>query len=261
MSAKRAERQRRALPVELVELRAARDGGAPGVLATLTGYAAVFDRWSEPLFGFRERIAPGAFRKTILEGDIRALWNHDDRIVLGRNRAGTLRLAEDERGLQTEIDLPDNEWGRPVLDAVERGDVTGMSFAFDVIKESWVWARDSAGLDERTLHEVRLFDVSPVTFPAYPDTTVDIRSALADAGIDLAVIARLLARGRAGLPPRPGDGPAAQAAIEALRRALPAEPAPAGDHSAAPTVDEPAPPGGHSLDRARARLRLALADD
>ena len=107
------QREVRIIPLD-VELRAG-EGEAAG---KLVGHAAVFDQWStisEPWFGdlYEEQVAPGAFSKTIKEGDIRALWNHDPNIVLGRVKAGTLELREDETGLATTITPPDNEWGRP----------------------------------------------------------------------------------------------------------------------------------------------------
>lgn len=143
---------------------------------TLVGYAAVFDR--PALIGsgalrFRERVARGAFAKTIQEADVRLLVNHDPNHVLARTTNGTLRLSEDEIGLRVEadLDLLDHEaalWAR----RIERGVVNQMSFAFDVIREDWDLEADPP---ERTLLEVRLWDVSVVTFPAYVDTVASVR--------------------------------------------------------------------------------------
>lgn len=153
------------------ELRVLRAEGAPPRIA---GHAAVFNTLSEDLWGFREQIAPGAFAKSLGKDDIRALWNHDPNIVLGRNRSGTLSLAEDERGLAIEIVTPDTQLVRDmVLSPIERGDVSQMSFGFRTISDEW---RMQDGMPLRTLLEVDLFDVSPVTFPAYPDTDVAVRS-------------------------------------------------------------------------------------
>lgn len=140
----------------------------------IKGYVAVFNRWSDDLGGFKEKIDPGAFAGTITRDDIRALWNHDEKFVFGRNRSGTLSLIEDQNGLVADINPPDAQWSRDAMVSIERGDVTGMSFAFRTISD--VWNDDSAGGLTRTLREVELLDVSPVTYPAYPDTTVALRS-------------------------------------------------------------------------------------
>lgn len=152
----------------------------------IRGYAAVFDTLSEPImelgsYRFLEKVQKGAFTKTLREADIRALWNHDVNYVLGRNRAGTLRLIEDERGLAVDIVPPDTQWARDALETLRRGDVTQMSFGFRVVKDRWeVYTDEETGkrTEIRTLLEVRLFDVSPVTFPAYPTTDVGVRAAL-----------------------------------------------------------------------------------
>lgn len=144
--------------------------------ARMVGYAAMFDALSENLGGFRERIEPGAFASA-LAGDVRALWQHDPAHVLGRTRAGTLTLVEDARGLWTETILPEAQWARDAAESIRRGDVSAMSFGFRVIRDTW----DGEGADVvRTLREVELFDVSPVTFPAYPQTSVQVRARLAE---------------------------------------------------------------------------------
>lgn len=141
--------------------------------SVLMGHAAVFNSASEDLGGFREIVAPGAFAQTIAEDDIRALFNHDSSMILARNRAGTLRLQEDGRGLAFEIDLPDTQLARDLSVSIERGDITGNSFGFQTIEDRW--ERQEKG-ELRTLIRVRLFDVSPVTFPAYPQTDLALRS-------------------------------------------------------------------------------------
>lgn len=139
----------------------------------LTGHPAVFHSLSEDLFGFRERILPGAFGKTIREGDVRGLFNHDPNIVLGRTRSGTLRLREDDIGLHMEDDIPDTGLVRDmVISPMKRGDVTGGSFSFEAVKDRMV---TEDGIPTRELIEVRAFDVGPVTFPAYPATDVQAR--------------------------------------------------------------------------------------
>lgn len=140
----------------------------------IEGHAAVFDKLSEDLGFFREKIAPGAF-KNADKNDVRALFNHDPNFVLGRNTSGTLRLEEDKTGLKVEIDPPDTTFARDLAVSIERGDISQMSFGFRVVKEKWEHGKDG-DLDIRTLTEVELFDVSPVTFPAYPQTDVGVRN-------------------------------------------------------------------------------------
>ena len=140
----------------------------------IEGYAATFNELSVVLYGmFREEIAPGAFRNT-LGDDIRSLWNHNTDLPLARTTNGTLRLAEDETGLAIAADLPETSWGRDALISIGRRDVTQMSFAFDVIEDDW--REDDLGQLIRRLLNVKLYEVSPVTFPAYPTTTVGLRS-------------------------------------------------------------------------------------
>lgn len=150
-----------------VEKRAADDK------RTLTGYAAVFN--SDTTIGdyFVERIAPGAFAKSIRDGDVRALVDHDMGRVIGRTRSGTLRLSEDERGLKIEVDVPDTTDGNDLWTLVERGDVSGMSFGFRVTKQDW---DETGDMPIRTIHEVELYEVSAVAWPAYDDTSLAKRS-------------------------------------------------------------------------------------
>lgn len=139
----------------------------------LAGYAAVFNTLSEPLCGFREKIETGAFKESIEQDDIRALVDHDSSKILGRNKAKTLILREDDKGLFVEIQLPDTTTGRDIAKSIKRGDISQMSFGFKTISDEW-YKEDEQ--DIRTLKKVKLFDVSTVTFPAYPDTTVAVRS-------------------------------------------------------------------------------------
>lgn len=140
----------------------------------MVGYAAVFNQWSEDLGGFRERIAPGAFKRTLAtSNDIRALWNHEPSFVLGRTLNGTLKLEEDARGLRVEITPPTGGIYDGFVDNVRRGDVNQMSFAFSVVRDDR--QRDEKGNQVRILQEVNLREVSPVSFPAYPTTEVGVR--------------------------------------------------------------------------------------
>jgi len=137
------------------------------------GYAALFN--SEVDIGgyFREVIAPGAFRETLKNDDIRALIDHDTGRVIGRSSAGTLRLKEDDKGLSVEIDLPDTTDGRDLAVQLERGDISGMSFGFIVRHDEWDETSDPP---TRTIHAVDLREVSAVAFPAYDDTEIGLRS-------------------------------------------------------------------------------------
>ncbi len=136
---------------------------------TLHGYAAVYGAVSSDLGGFTETIAPGAFA-AVLDADVRALLNHDPSQVLGRTRSGTLRLADEQRGLRFEVDLPDSPLGENVREAVKRGDIDGASFRFVVGEETW-------DADKRTIVSVKdLQDVTVATYGAYPDASVELRT-------------------------------------------------------------------------------------
>lgn len=164
--------------ITLKELRVVDSISEPGVEPAIEGYASVFDSWSEELGGnspFRERVVKGAFEETIQNDDIRALFNHDPNYVLGRNKAGTLTLEEDEKGLKVRIVPPDTQWAKDLLVSIKRGDITQMSFGFTVILDRWSYEDN---LDVRELLKVKLFDVSPVTFPAYAQTECGIRTML-----------------------------------------------------------------------------------
>ena len=140
----------------------------------ITGHAAVFNQLSDDLGGFKEMIRPGAFASSIARDDIRSLWNHDANFVLGRNKNGSLVLSEDDIGLAIDNTFPDTTYARDLAKVIERGDVDQMSFGFRTLREDW---RIESGLVVRELIEAELFDVSPVTFPAYPQTDVSSREA------------------------------------------------------------------------------------
>lgn len=161
--------ERRYFPV--TELRATSENGMPCIY----GHAAVFNSNSEDLGGFIERIAPKAFMNAIPRDDVRGLFNHDPNYILGRNRAGTLSLKEDDRGLAYQI-KPDPEisYVNDVMRAIERGDVTSNSFSFRTDAEKWDWS--ATPLPVRTLYDVGLFDIGPVTFPAYQAADAHVRS-------------------------------------------------------------------------------------
>lgn len=142
--------------------------------SVIRGYAAVIGSVSEDM-GFREIIEPGAF-DGVLGDDVRALWNHNPEKVLGRTRSGTLHIWADERGLGYEATLPDAQWARDVLESIRRGDVDQSSFGFDVDEAGQSWERLADGTALRHITRFKkLYDVSPVTFPAYAQTTVEAR--------------------------------------------------------------------------------------
>lgn len=144
----------------------------------VNGYAAMYNRETVIMGLWREQIAPGAFRSALDgEDDVRALFNHDPSILLGRTKSRTLRLSEDANGLKYEIDLPATQDARDVRELIKRGDVSGSSFGFRINDEEWDDTPTKNGqLPLVTIRSVELFDVSPVTFPAYPQTSVTARS-------------------------------------------------------------------------------------
>lgn len=160
------ERRKIEVPVEL---------RADGESRRVTGYGAVFN--SETVIGraFREVILPGAFKRAV-SGDVFSFFNHDESKVLGRTKAGTLRLSEDESGLRYEVDLPDTSAARDLQVSLDRGDVDGSSFMFDVPKGGDSWEFPEDGLPLRTIRDANLYEVGPVTMPAYPDATAALRS-------------------------------------------------------------------------------------
>lgn len=165
-----SKREHRMLPLTEIRINE-NDGGM-----CIEGHAAVFDSWSETLggiFPFKEKVRKGAFAESIGKDDIRALFNHDPNYVLGRNRAGTLELVEDEVGLRVRINPPDTSWARDITTSIRRGDISQMSIGFVVEEDEW---SSLDGIDTRELKKVQLFDVSPVTFPAYTATDVGVRA-------------------------------------------------------------------------------------
>lgn len=255
-----------------------REGDQP----VICGYAAVFGRQSDDLGGFREVIQPGAFTASLRRGVVVALLEHDPRWLLGNTAAGTLRLREDGYGLGFEVDPPATTAGRDAVELLKRGDLAAMSFGFRTVQDAW---REETAGRIRTLHEVALYDVSLVAFPAYPDTSVALRS-LETAGRPMAsagVLARMKRQLTAleyrleieeedePLPrrvnPRGGRRPAqgraelplaeARKALARMERGLPAElPATSRQFYYAAAKEVP----GEKRDAVRAALRFAAAD-
>ena len=130
------------------------------------GHASVYNKMSEDLGGFKEIISPGAF-DDVMGDDVRALINHDGNLILARTTSGTLQLSTDEDGLRYEFEMPETSYGKDLAISMKRGDISQSSFAFTVSDDLWE-TRD--GMDIRTILKIkRLFDVSAVTYPAYPD--------------------------------------------------------------------------------------------
>lgn len=159
-----------------VEVRLRNDEGADK--RTIGGYASVFNKRSDDLGGFYEVVAQSAFNQARGKGfpGVVALYNHDQNLLLGTTAARTLRVDTDDHGLLYEVDLPSAR--ADLHELVQRGDVSKSSFAFRVAGEGGdEWEMDDNGRIRRTLHNVQLFDVSPVNTPAYPDATVGVRAA------------------------------------------------------------------------------------
>jgi HK97 family phage prohead protease len=155
-----------------VEVRA-----AEGQPTRLAGYAAVFNQEATIGGFFRELIQPGAFSAAVARDDVRAAFNHEPDLILGRTTAGTLRLHEDDKGLAYEIDPPDTSYARDLMVSVARGDVSQSSFMFEVTGETWEYpTADSGQLPLRKINGVKLYDVAPVTYPAYEGTSVSARA-------------------------------------------------------------------------------------
>lgn len=173
------------------ELRATTEDGK----RTIGGYAAVFDTLSVVLWDFREEIAPGAFADAIEKNNVRALWNHDTSEVLGASGNGTLRLAEDSVGLRFDLELPDTQRGRDAFTLIERGDVSQMSFGFRSLPDGDEWRIDEDGQYIRRLLRADLLEVSPVTFPAYPATSVGVRSEILGDEVQIPDAVRQAAQG------------------------------------------------------------------
>lgn len=237
--------------------------------AQFTGYAALFDSYSSLLYdwwegSFVEQIAPGAFAKTLQEADIRLLVNHDANLLLARNKAGTMTLVEDERGLLVTAELAPTSVGQDMAISLARGDISQMSFAFRVVKDDWsiVPTGPLEGLPLRKVKEASLHngDVSIVTYPAYEETEAGIAAGenarmrefyamarslgLTDQPAEVrSALLRDLARGQVA----PERLPALRAAVLALDALLRTS-EPVSDHS---PVD---------MDAIRRRLALAARD-
>lgn len=162
-------RETRALTIPL-EVRAAGQGDEG---RTAAGYAALFNVETSIGDYWIEKIAPGAFAKSLQERDCLAVHSHDTGRVVGRKGAGTLEVREDEKGLAFENRLPDTTDGRDLAVQIERGDIAGMSFAFRAVKQEW---DDTVDPPKRTILEAELYEITYTAFPQYDETEVGLRS-------------------------------------------------------------------------------------
>lgn len=153
------------------ELRFAQNENAKTRVAS--GYAALFNSPTDIGGCWTEVIAPGAFRRSLAEFDCLAVHSHDTGRVVGRKDSGTLTLREDETGLYFENSLPDTTDGRDLIVQLERKDIVGMSFGFVARREEW---DETAEPPRRTILEARLYEITYTPCPAYPDTSVGLRS-------------------------------------------------------------------------------------
>jgi HK97 family phage prohead protease len=170
------KRETRSLKVRELRATTSEDGKQ-----YLEGRAASYNVLSEDFGYWRERIAPGAFSRAISEKhDVRHLINHDRNLVLGRTEAGTLELSEDENGLTFRTLVPDTSYARDLVVSVERGDINECSFGFYAVNTAWIEEPDAADPKQmmyvRELRDLDLFDISTVTYPAYPETNTELEA-------------------------------------------------------------------------------------
>lgn len=208
----------------------------------IVGHGAVFNSESLDLGGWREIVAPGAFRRTLRQNpDVLSFFNHDASHVLGRTTAGTLTVAEDLEGLAYQVRPPETSWANDLLVSMRRGDIRGSSFMFEVVKMSW-GKSDVDGVDVRTILEAKLYELGPVTFPAYPSADSSVRSLLdelgEESGLAFRALAGLFARHRDGIPLTDADRDLLTRSIDRLHLIIPTAP---------PAPSDP-PQAGHSLD-------------
>lgn len=223
-----------------------RDDDGDGAIG-FVGHAIV---WNTPTWigskrwGFWEQIAPEAVTKTLEEADIRFLVNHDPNLLLARNKAGTLRLSSDGTGLAVDADMAPVSYAQDLAVLLERGDISQMSFAFEELAYKYEELDDGEAL--YTVTELRLFDVSVVTYPAYESTDAGLRSYAFEqlcrtAGLTPADSRQVMRHFALGEP----IDPELLAAIRGVQPATPSTPAPAGsDHAPAETTRDDSPPAG-----------------
>lgn len=156
----------------LLAYQAASEVRMTGDERSIEGYILKFDVWSVDLGGFSEIIRKGATSKTVKESDIRCTVNHDANLLLGRSAADTAEFYEDKVGCAFRCSIPETQGGKDLRISMGRGDIDGCSFGFRTIKDDW-----TENYSKRELLEIALIDGGPVTYPAYEDTEVHLRSA------------------------------------------------------------------------------------
>jgi len=258
------QRELRMFELDSLEVRA----GGEDEARKIYGHGTVFNKLSEDLGGFRELFEPGAFADSIKHDDIRSLRDHTPSYILGRNKAGTLTLEEDARGVYFEVTPPDTSYARDLMVSIERRDVTGCSIIFSVEgKKGERWFVDGAEVDmldafmamwdgkkhkvERHVNKARLYDIGPVTFPAYPQTEVKARSLMAVIGIDYNALSKALVKAQRGEALDKKEIKLLAGAGDKLRSYIPAEEEAESDGGRAPDIPELA----RRLERLKLRLR------
>lgn len=209
------------VPLNDTELTETREGDGS---ITFVGHAAVFDRLSEDLGGFRERIQRGAFRKVLdTDPDVRFLLNHNDDIVMARTKSGTMELSEDPRGLRVYAKLAPTQAAQDLRVLIKRGDIDQMSFGFtmrDGGKD--VWTEEDNGLVRTIIAFGGLLDVSAVAFPAYPQTDASVRTVAGANVEDLEALRAVAWRAHQGeIELTPGERAAIDAALTNMQSVSP----------------------------------------
>lgn len=209
--------EKRQIPIDIAEFRAEQSEGG----MVLEGFAALYNRWSGNLGGFKEIIRPGAF-KGVLEEDVdcRLLVNHEPSLILSRTKNGTLELSESDKGLYFRGNIIDTQSGRDTYAMIKSGLIDQCSFAFTVAKDGESWSEEKNLIRREITSISGLYDVSCVTYPAYSATSVSARSLMDHVGIDIDALTALFVRKQSG-----GDitdaRPTIDSAIAAIRSLLP----------------------------------------
>lgn len=245
--------ERRWLALEEAELRVDEEGDKPKV----SGYGILYGKRSQKLGGFFvEIINPGAASEAIKNADIRSLFNHSPDFVLGRTTAGTLELEETDRGVRYVAHPPDTSWARDLLVSIKRKDITGASFGFRVAQNGDEW-REEGKLTVRYVNKIELIqDIGPVTFPAYTQTSAQVRSAFAESGIDYDALAGLMTRARHNLPMLDSDRELLKTSVEILTRMMPT----GTGQAPSPEQEQAKEQALRQLDLLQKRLDLVMLD-